>query len=44
MKCFKLSFVFLVVAQLAVALFVPESNNLVARQVGLPKLTPPSDY
>jgi hypothetical protein len=32
MKCFKLSFVFLVVAQLSVALFVPESNGLVARQ------------
>jgi len=32
MKCFKLSFVFLVVAQLSVALFVPESNGIVARQ------------
>ena len=33
MKCFGLSLVFLVVAQLSAALFVPESHNLVARQV-----------
>jgi len=32
MKCFKLFFVSLVGAQLSVALFVPESNGLVARQ------------
>lgn len=32
MKCFKLAFVSLVVAQLSVALFVPESSGLVARQ------------
>ncbi|KAF9651289.1 hypothetical protein BDM02DRAFT_3163282 [Thelephora ganbajun] len=32
MKYFKLSLVFFVVAQLSVALFVPESNGLVARQ------------
>lgn len=32
MKCSQLSFVFLAVAQLSVALFVPESNGLVARQ------------
>jgi len=35
MKCYKLSFVLLVVAQLSVALFVPESSGLVARQVSL---------
>jgi len=32
MKCFGISLVFLVVAQLSAALFVPESHNLVARQ------------
>ena len=40
MKCFKLSFVFLVVSQFSAALFVPESNGLLARQVSL--LRPPT--
>lgn len=41
MKCFKLSFVFLVVSQFSAALFVPESNGLLARQVSLLRpLTP----
>ena len=42
MKCFKLSFVFLVVVPFSTALFVPESNGLLARQVSLPKLLTPT--
>jgi len=41
MKCFKLSFVFLVVSQFSAALFVPESNGLLARQVSLLRLPTP---